>query len=164
MLINRLRSSNKDMSSVQGKSVCWLLDPQRQISLKLNQTTRSFTKENKIENTIWKLTFILPRPQCCEVDPHLIEALWGFGYHWLGYERPSPLGLIANYRKTSSISRTNSQNLNVSRLVLQLSDPYPLKPGVKSTMKIYLEQRRQAMVQLHLSNQQFYCILRCDSY
>ena len=35
------------------------------------------------------------------------------------------------YRKISNISRTTSQNLNDSCLVLQLSLPNPLKPGVK---------------------------------
>ena len=65
-------------------------------------------------------------------------------------------------RKTSSISRTKSQNLNVSHIVLQLSLLNPLKPNVKLIMKMLLEQRRQAMLQLHLSYQQFYCLLRCD--
>ena len=40
------------------------------------------------------------------------------------------------YRQTSNIRRTKSQNLNVSLLVSQLSLPNPLKPGVKSRMKI----------------------------
>ena len=40
------------------------------------------------------------------------------------------------YRKTSDISRPQSKNLNVSRIVLQLSSPNPLKPGVKSGMKM----------------------------
>ena len=40
------------------------------------------------------------------------------------------------YCKTFSISRTESQNLNVSRLALQLSLPNPLKPCVKSSMKM----------------------------
>ena len=40
------------------------------------------------------------------------------------------------YRKISNISRTISQNLNDSCLVLQLSLPNPLKPGVKSRMKM----------------------------
>ena len=43
---------------------------------------------------------------------------------------------ILIYRKTSSISRTKSQNLNVPNLVLQLSFLNPLKPGVKSKMKM----------------------------
>ena len=47
---------------------------------------------------------------------------------------------------------------------MQLSSLNSLKPGVKLIMKILLEQRRQAMLQLHLSYQQFYCILRCDLY
>ena len=56
------------------------------------------------------------------------------------------------------------QNLNVSRLVLQLSLPNPLKPCVKSKMKMQLEQRPQATIQLHLRDQQFYWLLRCDLY
>ena len=40
------------------------------------------------------------------------------------------------YRKISNIRRTKSPNLNVSRLVLQLSLPNPMKPGVKSRMKM----------------------------
>ena len=40
------------------------------------------------------------------------------------------------YRKTSNIRGTESPNLNVSRLVLQLSLPNPMKPGVKSRMKM----------------------------
>ena len=39
-------------------------------------------------------------------------------------------------RKIINISRTTSQNLNDSRLVLQLSLPSPLKPGVKLRMKM----------------------------
>ena len=38
----------------------------------------------------------------------------------------------------------------------------PLKPGVKSRMKMQLEQRQQAMLQLHLSDQRFYCLSRCQ--
>ena len=63
------------------------------------------------------------------------------------------------YHQTSNIGSTEIQNLNVSRLVLQLSLPSPLKPGVKSRMKIYSELRQQAVLQLHLSDQQFYCLL-----
>ena len=43
---------------------------------------------------------------------------------------------ITQYRKTSCISRTKYQNLNVSYLVLQSSLPNPLKPGVKSSTKM----------------------------
>ena len=42
----------------------------------------------------------------------------------------------SNYRKTSSISRTKFQNLNVSCILLQLSSLNPLKPGVKLRMKM----------------------------
>ena len=40
------------------------------------------------------------------------------------------------YHQISNISQTKSQNLNVSHLVLQLSLPIPLKPGVKSRMNM----------------------------
>ena len=68
------------------------------------------------------------------------------------------------YRKTPSISRTKFENLNLSCILLQLSSLNPLKSGVKLRMKMWLEQRRQAMLQLHLSYQQFYCLLRCGLY
>ena len=48
------------------------------------------------------------------------------------------------YHQFSNIRRTQSPNINVSRLVLQLSLPSPLKPHVKLRMKMLLEQRRQA--------------------
>ena len=40
------------------------------------------------------------------------------------------------YRKISNIRRTKSPSLNVSCLVLQLSLPNPMKPSVKSRMKM----------------------------
>ena len=40
------------------------------------------------------------------------------------------------YRKVSNIRRTKFQNLNDSRLVLQLSLPNSLTPGVKLRMKM----------------------------
>ena len=44
--------------------------------------------------------------------------------------------MLLYYRKTSSISRTKSLNLNVPCLLLQWSLPNPLKPGVKLRMKM----------------------------
>ena len=41
-----------------------------------------------------------------------------------------------NYRQFSKIRRAQSQNINVSGLVLQLYLPNPLKPGVKLRMKM----------------------------
>ena len=43
---------------------------------------------------------------------------------------------IINYRQTSDVTRTKSQNLNVSRLILQLSLPSPLNLSVESKMKL----------------------------
>ena len=44
--------------------------------------------------------------------------------------------LPKKYRKSSNIRGTKSQNLNESRLVLQLPLPNPVKPGVQSRMKM----------------------------
>ena len=44
--------------------------------------------------------------------------------------------LCRYYRKTSCISRTKFQNLNVSCILMQLSSLNPLKPGVKLRMKM----------------------------
>ena len=48
-----------------------------------------------------------------------------------------------------TFSSQNSQNLNVSRLALQLSLPNVLKPGVTSRMEI------KAILQLQVGDQQF---------
>ena len=68
------------------------------------------------------------------------------------------------YRKMYNMRRTKSHKLNVSRLGLQLSSHNILKPSVKWRMKMQLEQRLQAMLQLHLCDQQFRCLLKCVLY
>ena len=55
---------------------------------------------------------------------------------WEHYTDVQQDAIISGYRKISNISRTKSQNLNKSRLVLQLSLPNPLQPGVESRMKM----------------------------
>ena len=51
---------------------------------------------------------------------------------------PNPIAGIngLNYRQISNIRPIKSQNLDVSCLVLLLSLPNPLKPDVKSRMKM----------------------------
>ena len=48
------------------------------------------------------------------------------------------LAQLWTHCQTSNIRHTKSQNLDISHLVLQLSLPNPLKPGVKSIMKVQL--------------------------
>ena len=43
---------------------------------------------------------------------------------------------ILAYRQICNIGRTKSQSLNISCPILQLSVQYPMKPGVKSRMKM----------------------------
>ena len=66
---------------------------------------------------------------------------------------------IYRYRQTSNIRRIKSQNLSVSRFVLRLSLPNPLKPGVKSQIENETVVEATALLQIHLSDQQFYCLL-----
>ena len=56
----------------------------------------------------------------------------------IAYLCPNPDVGLADlcYRETSSISRTKSQSLNVSCILLQLPSLNPLKPGVKLRMKM----------------------------
>ena len=68
------------------------------------------------------------------------------------------------YLQTSNIRHNKYKNLKVSRLVLQLSLPNPLKPGVRSRMGVFLEQRRQVLLQQHLSDPHFCCLLTFDLY
>ena len=79
-----------------------------------------------------------------------------------------------NYRKISNIRGTQFQNSTDSRLALQLSLPNLLQPGVKSGMKMWLEQRRPIKVRLilevwrYMSNSLFIFMtslaLRCLHY
>ena len=69
-------------------------------------------------------------------------VLWNIN-GWRGYsdsQRWEQMGRVLRVRKkhsqTSNISRTKTQNLNVSHLVLQLSLSIPLKPCVKSGMEM----------------------------
>ena len=65
----------------------------------------------------------------------LSGELWSVFYEYLNRNWSCYKGFLL-YRQTSNISGTRSQNLNNSRLVLQLSLHNPLKPGVKSRMKM----------------------------
>ena len=92
-----------------------------------------------------------------------------------GYQRPvsyhnkiqptlSLCIILGIHRQIFDIRRIKFQNSNVCRLASQLSLCDLLQPGVKLRMKMYLEQRRQAMLQLHLNDQQCCFLLRCDVY
>ena len=63
----------------------------------------------------------------CHANPELSIAV---------YPRLTLLRVKCNYRQVSNIRRTKSQHLKYSRIVLRLSLPNPLKPVVKSRMKM----------------------------
>ena len=65
---------------------------------------------------------------CVIIDRNLKDAILILWLIWC----LNVIVSLANYRKISNIRRTKSPNLNVSRLVLQLSLPIPMKPGVKT--------------------------------
>ena len=102
--------------------------------------------DGHIDNLKASGLFLNPIMACCQICAELL---------------PEP---VLTYRKIFNIRCTKSQSLNICSLILQLSLCNVLKLGVKSKMKMWLEQRRQAMLQLHLSDRQFYCLLRCDLY
>ena len=121
------------------------------------------------------LCYILPRTPCFtdrpiagalrERNTHMASVMWYRWMHTVKAWKGSVLThLEINYHQTSNISGTKSQDLNVSRLALQLFLRNLLRPSVKSRMKITLEQSRQAMLQLHMSVKQVYYPLRCAFY
>ena len=98
-------------------------------TISVRKTRRNLTGEVYNCPVVWaedKLREVV----CRSVTPNewLIKCLthWGLAIH----THASP-----NHRQTSNIRRIKSQNLNVSRLVLQLSLSNPLKPCVDSRMK-----------------------------
>ena len=74
---------------------------------------------NEFENYSFKVTPASPRGQW--VSLIFLVPFVVVNFRWCNYD----------YRKISIISRTKFQNLNDSRLVLHLSLPNLLKPGVK---------------------------------
>ena len=79
---------------------------------------------------------------------HLLTNSTTWHYSYCEYQHIFVFLVLSFYHQTSNISHTKSANLNFSRVVLQLSFTNPLKTGVKSKMKMWLGQRREAMLQL----------------
>ena len=74
---------------------------------------------------------------CCNWSKYLVSLHIVVITQWGSFtSQVSSHNLAAIYRKISNIRHTKSPNLNVSHLVLQLSLPNPMKPGVKSRMKM----------------------------
>ena len=69
-------------------------------------------------------------------------ALTRYSYYWRIQEYVAERATgryrdnFENYRQVSNIRRTKYQHLKDSRTVLRLSLPIPLKPDVKSRMKM----------------------------
>ena len=57
-------------------------------------------------------------------------------FHVVLWDEISFFNMLIKYCKISNISRTKSLNLDVSRLILQLSLPNLMKPDVQSRMKM----------------------------
>ena len=90
-----------------------------------------------------KSTLVKVMACCHQATSHYLSQSWPRSMLPYGVTRPqwvsrkvSIFNRNTKYPQTSSIRHTKSQNLNVSHLILQLSLPNPLKPGVKSRMKM----------------------------
>ena len=141
----------------------------------------SLLRQNNVVTSFWRNNCVvcpLGIPICCiYAIQHTNQRAARKTYYVLSFRcvfvmdliRTGPgqsprIGLVdCSYRQVSNIRRTKSQHLKDSRTVLWLSLPNPLKPDVKSRMML-LEQCRQAMLQLHLSDRQSYCLLGCVLY
>ena len=106
------------------KTIAWTngalceLDPQEHISVKFYLKFKHFfIDENALTMSVNKMVTYVEAAMCS------LMAL------------AKELRLLT-YRKTSSISPTKCQSLNVSCILVQLSSRNPLKPDVKLRMKM----------------------------
>ena len=93
-----------------------------------------------------KSTLVQVMAWCHQATSHHLSQCWPRSMSPYGISRPQRVTYYIciiiyhcwhmSYHQTSSISHTKSQHLNVSRLVLQLSLPNPLKPSVKPRVKM----------------------------
>ena len=132
-LLNRLfRGRSKKTSKFRVTGLCVGNSPGPVNSPHKGPVTRKMLPfDDVIMRRIWVvLCFVVVRH-------HTVMTLWR---HTMETHSASPHlckgNCLNKYHKTSSISRTKSQNLNVSCLLLQWSLPNPLKPGVKLRMKM----------------------------
>ena len=83
----------------------------------------------------------LDKPSECAIcTVHNIKCCNGFGLFSLIWLLFKCIWFHVMYRQTPIISCIKFENLNLSRIVWQLSLPNPLKPGVKSRMKMWVAQ------------------------
>ena len=115
------------------------------------------------------LIIVLPNCDKCQGEIGWCSLIYGTKWVALLHievTNPKPDSRIILQIESALIFEPNPLHTSqeYSRPVLSLSSPNPLKPSAKSIMKMWLEQRRQVMLQLHLSDQRFYCLLRFDFY
>ena len=70
------------------------------------------------------------------VSQYLRGIVSGVCVCFVSLQDPVSIQRLSKYRQVSNISCTKSQNLKDSRTGLRLSLPSPLKPDVKSRMKM----------------------------
>ena len=107
----------------------------------------TFQGKFPISKADWKIKHFSRQHSNSSTFQGLWEPWWNKRDPWLWTQRafwknnPTKSPMVWNarntiYRKISNIRCAKSPNLNVSRPVLQLSLPDPMKPGVESRMKM----------------------------
>ena len=100
----------------------------------LMQNMGCSTCSNHLSRSLWKTAVIFSMPRFLRSEAEGV-SYWSLVQQikWIIEQSQST---TLNYCPTSNISHTKFQNIKVSHLALQLSLPNPLKPGVKSWMKM----------------------------
>ena len=93
------------------------------LTLLFRKTHRRLSLGMRGQKTVQLLLTHWCRDNMADIMETTFSNLTHFSWKWM-------------YRKVSNIRRTKCQHLNDSCLVLQLSVPNPLKPSVKSIMKM----------------------------
>ena len=135
----------------------------KQISYKMYMVSMWFVIDGLVQERCNSIANALELRFSCTITLLCCDYVIISGFVRYIHSYPSRL-LYWRLLKADDYHHTKSHNLNVSCLSLQLFLCNLLKPVVKSRMKMWLEQRRQGILQLHLSDQQFYCLLRWDLY
>ena len=86
----------------------------------------------------------------------IIRAKRSFTKFYLWTHQP-----FRKYYQISNISHTTFQNLNVSRPILHVCPIHSSQVSIQELRCSWSREHGRAMLQLHLSDQQVYCLIRC---
>ena len=160
VILSCVMSRVKSLRPCHHLNQCWVIVDWaiwNKLLWNFNGYSNILIQENAFENVV------------CEMRPFWLglNMLNRFNTNICHHEdMPLVICSLLNHNQPSTLWHKPLQIPKLKCLLFRLAVVFSqsLKPSVKSGMKIKLWQRRQAVHQLHLSDQQFYFKLRCVMY